>query len=200
VSKRRVLVVLLTEDKQQQVFTRRFLQGLGYDPRKLRVLPIPQGQGSGEQYVRERYASEVRNLRSGQFQQALVVVLDADTGEVADRTRQLAAELNAAGLEPRADDERIVHLIPRRNIETWIAYLRGEQVNEKDKYQRLKRERDCQPAVDRLVELYRSNQPLPVGCPSSLKTALEELHRLGQESPAQSESQKKGRKPRRKRG
>src|SRR5262245_33521109 len=148
--------------------------------RKLRVLPVPQGQGSGEQYVREHYAPEVRELRAGHSQRTLAVVLDADTGDVTDRQSQLAAQLTSAGLPPRAADERIIHLIPCRNIETWIEYLRGGQVNETDEYPRLKRERDCQPAVEQLVELYRSDQPMPSGCPDSLKTALHELRRLGQ--------------------
>jgi len=181
VSKRRVQIVILVEDKQQRAFVTRFLQRLGYERHKLRPLALPAGQGSGEQYVREHYAEQVRELRrrSGQLQLALVVVLDADKEEVTERQRQLAHQLQSVNMEPRRADEGIVHLIPRRNIETWIAYLRGEQVNEEDNYPRLTgRERDCQPAVDRLMELYRSNQQLPADCPPSLVTALEELHRL----------------------
>jgi hypothetical protein len=173
--------VILVEDKQQLVFVTRLLQKLGYEKHKLRLLPLPAGQGSAEQYVREHYAQEVQELRrrAGQLQLAFVVVLDADTGSVEEHQRQLAVQLQAAGLQPRAADERIVHLIPRRNIETWIAYLLGQEVNEADEYERLTgRERECQPAVDRLVELYRSNQPPPDGCPSSLVTALGELRRL----------------------
>jgi hypothetical protein len=169
------------EDKQQRVFVTRLLQRLGHDKRKLDPLPLPAGQGSGEQYVRQRYAREVQELRSrsSHLQLALVVVLDADNEQVADRQRQLADELTAARLQPRTADERIIHLIPRRSIETWIAYLLGENVNETDRYQRLTgHERDCQPAVDRLVELYHSSQPLPAGCPPSLVTALDELRRL----------------------
>jgi hypothetical protein len=131
--------------------------------------------------VRERYAEQVQELRrrSGHKQEALVVVLDADVKEVVERQRQLAQQLQTANLEDRAADERIVHLIPRRNIETWIAYLMGQPVNEEDEYPRLtRRERDCQPAVDRFIELYRSNQQLPTDCPPSLVTALEELRRL----------------------
>src|SRR5690349_430912 len=167
VSKRRVQVVILMEDKQQRAFVTRLLQRLGYE-NKMRLLPLPAGQGSGEQYVREQYALQVQEFRrrSRHLQLALVVVLDADSGEVDDRHCQLAAQLQSADLAPRAADERIVHLIPRHNIETWIAYLLGQQVNETDTYPRLTgRERDCRPAVERFVELYRSNQPLPTDCP-----------------------------------
>ncbi len=179
-SKQGVQVVLLMEDKQQRTFVTRLLQAL--NPKvKFRSLPLPAGHGAGEQHVRQRYAPEVQELRqrSGHLWLALVVVLDADRGEVADRQGQLAAQLKSAELEPRAADEPIVHLIPRRNIETWITYLSGQPVNETDTYPRLTgRERECQPAVDRFVELYRSDQALPVDCPPSLVTAFNELRRL----------------------
>jgi hypothetical protein len=178
-SKRYAQAVVLTEDKQQRAFVTRLLQKLSYK-NELRVLPLPAGQGSGEQYVREQYALQVHEVRrrSTHLKLALVVAIDANSGEVMERQRQLAVQLKAAEQEPRDPDERIVHLIPRRNIETWIWYLMGQQVNETDTYQRLKLEGDCQRAVNRLAELYRSSQPLPEGCPPSLVAALDELQRL----------------------
>jgi hypothetical protein len=129
--------------------------------------------------VRENYPREVGSLRTGHVAKALVVVTDADTGAVAERQRQLEAQLKSADLEPRGPDEPIVNLIPRRNIMTWIKYLLGSPVNEEDKYPEMKgRESDCQPAVDRLVELYPSNKPPPASCPPSLVEALAELRRL----------------------
>jgi hypothetical protein len=193
--------MILAEDKQQRTFAERLLKELSYK-NKLRSLGLPAGQGSGEQHVRQQYAHEVGELRrrSGHLQLALVVVIDADSREIDERQRQLADELESASLQPRSADERIVHLIPRRNIETWIEYLLGRPVNETDTYQRLTgRERDCQPAVRRLVELYRSTQPPPTGCPPSLAVAIEELRHLGSDLQAPGESSKKGRRPRRKR-
>ena len=170
------------EDKQHQAFLTRLLRALGYPSNKLRALPLPAGQGSGEQYVRECYAREVRELRrrSDQVQQALLVMTDADDKETSEQMQQLAKELEQAGLGPRGESERIVVLIPRRNIMTWITYLLGNEVNETDAYPELKgRERDCQPAVARLVELYRSNKPWPENCPASLIRALKnEIPRL----------------------
>ncbi len=170
------------EDKQHQAFLTRLLQALGYPPHKVRVVSSPAGQGSAEQYVREHYADEVRELRrrSGHLQQALLVMIDADDKELGERMQQLAKELEKAGLEPRGASERIAVLIPRRNIMTWIEYLLGKQVKETDTYPELKgRERDCRPAVTRLVELYRLNKPLPENCPESLFRALkDELPRL----------------------
>jgi len=171
------------EDKQHQAFLTRLLQALGYPPHKLRVSSSPAGQGSAEQYVRECYSREVRELRhrlTRSQHQALVVMTDADDKEPSERMQQLAKELENAGLEPRGASERIAILIPRRNIMTWVEYLLGKQVTESDSYPELKgRERDCQPAVDQLVKLFRSNKPLPENCPASLAMALQnELPRL----------------------
>jgi hypothetical protein len=173
--------VILVADKQHRTFVTRLLLGLGYPRHKLRILPLPAGEGSGEQYVREHYASEVRELRRRRdhLHQALVVMTDTDEKETRERLRQLAEELSQAALAPRTATERIALLAPCRNIETWITYLLGQPVNEADFYPRLTRhERDCQPAVDRLLELYRSSAPLPVDCPPSLAAAIEELRRL----------------------
>lgn len=182
-SKRYAQVVLLMEDKQHQAFLTRLLQALGYPPHKLRVLSSPAGQGSGEQYVRECYSREVRELRhrlTRSQHQALVVMIDADDKETGERLQQLARELEQAGLDPRGESERIAVLVPRRNIMTWIEWLLGKQVNETDSYPELKgRERECQPAVARLVELCRSDKPLPEHCPASLIRAIKnELPRL----------------------
>ena len=48
-------VVLLCEDSQQEAFARRFLVRAGWHPRALRVEKSPQGRGSGEQWVRDRF-------------------------------------------------------------------------------------------------------------------------------------------------
>ncbi len=180
-SKRQSQVILLCEDKQQRTFVERLLKQLTFK-NKIRPLPLPAGRGAGEQYVRQNYATQVQELRrrTGQLQLGLVVVVDADTYEVVDRERQLADELKSAGLSSRAADERVIHFIPKRNIMTWIEFLlRKQQVNETDTYPELKgRERECQPAIDRLVEIFRSNK-LPENCPASLVTALTaELPRL----------------------
>jgi hypothetical protein len=52
-------IIVLCEDRQQEVFARYFLVKRGFNPRKITYLPIPKGTQSGEQYVRERYPKEV---------------------------------------------------------------------------------------------------------------------------------------------
>ena len=95
---------------------------------------------------------------------------------------QLADELVAAELTLRAANEKIIHLVPCRNIETWIEYLKDitKAIDETKNYPRLTgRERACQAAVEEMARLCKSNQPLPANCPASLAAAIAELKRLG---------------------
>jgi hypothetical protein len=147
-------------------------------------LPIPAGEGSGEAYVREQYPIQVKALRPrAQYQDvALVVAIDGDDRTVAERQQQLADQLVAATLNPRAAAEKIVHLVPCRTIETWIEYLGDitKAIDDTKKYPRLKgRERECKKAVEEMARLCKSNQPLPANCPASLAVAIGELKRLG---------------------
>ncbi|MGK7943705.1 MAG: hypothetical protein AB4058_04475 [Microcystaceae cyanobacterium] len=83
-TKRQVQITILCEDKQHQVFARRFLKKYGFNERKIRLLPLPCGKNSGEQYVRHKYWEEVKLYRSRSYQQsiALVVLIDADKNSV----------------------------------------------------------------------------------------------------------------------
>jgi hypothetical protein len=95
----------------------------------------------------------------------LVVMIDADEHDLRDRIRELDQELTDHGVEPRQPSEAICPLVPKRNIETWIYSLRGEDVNEHDAYPHLKREGQCQDAVEAFVNLIQRQEcneaPLP---------------------------------------
>jgi hypothetical protein len=118
--------------------------------------------------------------RAAKAETALVVAIDADTGTVATRQRQLAALLDSAEITPRLIAEPIVHLIPRRNVETWILCLTGTRVNEGTDYktydpgidQRIK------PAALKLFDWSRLNATPDPACVSSLHDAIAELNRL----------------------
>jgi hypothetical protein len=88
--------------------------------------------------VRTRYAPAVKayRARAARAQTSLVVAIDADTEDVARRTRQLEDSLAAEELSSRSNTERIVHLIPKRNIETWILNLNGNPVDEETDFRR----------------------------------------------------------------
>ena len=63
---RNVNVVILCEDRQHEAFARRFLAQAGRGLRVQRVEVSPKGRGSGEQFVRARFAKELAYYRSRQ--------------------------------------------------------------------------------------------------------------------------------------
>ena len=171
---RRAQLVLLCEDAQHEAFARRFLSVIGWETRAIRVEKAPAGGGAAEQFVRRRFPVEVRAHRSRPVSQALVVVMDGDSAGVAVRLRQLSDACADAGVEWRTDDEKIALFIPTWNIETWLAYLGGERVNEdRSDYPRLARERECRDHVQILLEMCRAGR-LREPSPSSLRSACDE--------------------------
>ncbi len=174
---RRVKIVLLCEDSQHEAFTRRFLKGMGWNTREIRVEKSPSALGSAEQWVREKFSDElsVYRQRRQQATSALIAMIDADTKSVQDRINDFEAACNSRQIAFRAADEAVAIAVPKRNIETWIRYLSGRPVNEQDAYPKLKRERKCKPAVDRLVQLCRSTGLTP-DAPQALATACDEYN------------------------
>jgi hypothetical protein len=141
-------VILLCEDRQQQTFVYRYLRHKGVNPRRIRTLTSPAGSGSGEHYVRQEYPKQVAAIRAKSYLRVgLVAVLDADTHDVSTRHRQLDESLTQAKQEARGSNEAIALVVPRRNIETWIHFLRGTPVNEVDRYAKLTEPGACEDAV-----------------------------------------------------
>jgi hypothetical protein len=171
-------VTILCEDQQQEVFVRAFLAACGVIPRRIRVLPYAVGKGAGEAHVRHRYPEQVLSYRqrANKLNIALVVITDADTLAVADRRYLLEKTLASAGVPPREPDERIALIIPKRNIETWVYFLLGEQVDEETDYPHLDRPREIKEVVRRLAD--NRSQPLAPGAPPSLIAACDERLRI----------------------
>ncbi|HEV7508912.1 MAG TPA: hypothetical protein VGS07_28815 [Thermoanaerobaculia bacterium] len=171
---RRVQLVLLCEDKQQEVFARRFLNAIGWETRSMRIEKAPPGRGAGEQFVRERFPRELKAHRSRPVSQVLVVMMDGDAEGPTARLNQLNKACHEAGIAERARDERVAVFIPTWNIETWLAYLDGETVEEgRPNYPRLASERECQRHVDTLVQMCNSEK-LQEPAPPSLEAACSE--------------------------
>lgn len=178
-SKRRVQMIALCEDLQQEVFLRRFFLRKGFSPHQIRVLRSRKGKGSGEQYVRDHYAKEVRTYRrkSSYLSVALAVVIDADTKSVTNRLNQLNTILTDQSQPIRRKDEKIAIFVPKRNIETWIHYIREKEADETTAYPKLDREGDCKKDVDELLNRV-CVRGLPENAPQSLHAAYTELQRI----------------------
>ena len=127
---------------------------------------------------------ELKGLRQRSASTILIAVIDADKESVAKHHEELsqACRQTDNGPVPRTADEPIVHIIPRRNIETWLAYLDGNVVDEtveykKSKYQYKGRESDCHSLVDRLAKRCKERTPLK-DPPDSLSKACVEFERI----------------------
>jgi hypothetical protein len=172
---RGVNVVIVCEDRQHEAFARRFLGQAGKGLRVQRVEVSPKGRGSGEQFVRARFAKELAYYRGRQHrrEQALIVVLDADARDVAGRIEEIEEAATQGGQDRRRPGERVAIFVPARNIETWLAYLGGKAVNENDTYPRLERARECKRHVEHLYEMCQQGA-LREPAPPSLKAACTE--------------------------
>jgi hypothetical protein len=172
-------IVVLVEDQRQQRFVRKYLARKGFEGRAIRQIALPAGKGSGEQYVREKYADEVEELRRRNATTWLVVAIDVDILEVVTRARQLARELVDRGLPARDDNEPIFHLIPKRNIETWILCLTGHAVDEETDYRHDGRIEVNLPAATTILFAWTRRNAIPEAhCIPSLHAAIPELRRL----------------------
>ena len=108
---------------------------------------------------------------------ALLTVIDADTQEVQQIHRRLEGQLQNADIENRTAGERIVLLIPKRNIETWVVYLQGLPVDEESDYKAHPLAKNYKLAGTTLAE--QLGQQPKEDYPNSLQVAWSELkHRL----------------------
>lgn len=172
------LVIILAEDEMQARFVRRYLERLyNARPPQIRVAKLPNGRGCGEQWVRQQYANEVKEFRkrSAKAATALIVVIDVDTEEPAVRLQELQKE----SWPLRSDKEKIVHFLPKRNIETWILFLNGTIVEENTSYKKwADLGSQIKFAVATLFEWSRKNATAPDHCIPSLRQAILEAQRL----------------------
>ena len=178
-SQRRVQIVILCEDRQQEVFARLFLKKRGFTGLFRPIFCLP-GSECGSDYVRNQYPVEVKAYRQKKNRLAigLVVLIDADTGTLAARLNWLASALDKDKQKNREPNEAIAIFVPKRNIETWIRYLQGETVNEEAVYPKFKNnEAVCKTAAEDLADRCYS-QSLPEDAPPSLQAACGELQRL----------------------
>ncbi len=174
-------VIVLAEDRRHQRFVRGYLERLRYSYDDVRYEDLPSGRGCGEQWVRERYsrAVDAYRARSARARTALIVAIDADSGDVNRRGRQLQEALSQAGLTPRTDDETIVHLIPKWSIETWVLRLNGRVVEENNDYSAERSiDEQIKLAAETFFEWTRPNATRPDNCVPSLLTAIPEVRRL----------------------
>lgn len=169
--------LILCEGQTDYQFVRGYLRER-YKASQVDRVDIPYGLGSAEAHVRRRLPAEIRARRSRRADENLwlVVVTDADTTEIADRLQTLDQAIKDANLKPRTARERVLFLIPKRNIEAWIHWAHGNELEEtedfKHRYSSPRASHDGKRAAQRCVQA-------PAGEMSgSLAHACEELRRI----------------------
>ena len=177
---KRCLVIVIAEDEHHEALIRRFLRECGLTRHEIRIERSPSGQGSAEHWVRKRFVIEVSVFRSRHAQTKLIVIIDADTSTVHNRIRQLDQALPDSQ-KPiiGTSAEQIARLVPKRNVETWILCLNGQDVDEETDYKGTRDDWSQQitPAAETLFQWTRPNiQPLQ--CIDSLQRGVTELKRL----------------------
>ena len=167
--------MLLCEDSQHEAFARRFLSGMGWETREMRVERGRKGLGSGEHWVRSRFPTELAEYRNRTTRAAtaLIAIIDADSGSVLDHIGELSDACAARKVAFRTANEAVAIAAPKRNIETWIHHLRGETVDEMTRYPKLQNPSECGDAVDALLEQCHGGG-LKSGTPESLTLACNE--------------------------
>ena len=163
-------VIVLAEDQRHQRFVRYYLYRLGYTHHDIREEALPNGRGSGEQWVRDRYTKAVAAYRARHARTALVVAIDADARSVQERLKQLPVV--------RIADDAIAILIPKRHIETWILCLTGEDVDEDTDYHARPVDDLIKLAALAVLDWSRDAAIVPPHCVESLRTAFPELRRI----------------------
>lgn len=180
-SQRKVSVVIVSEDIQQSAFIRRYLERRGFERQRLTELTNPGGEGSGEQFVRQTLVREVKSYRQkssyGHGGIALVGMIDADAYSIPERIDQLNRELEAEGLGRLQPNEKIAIFVPERNIETWLRYAEGEEIESGVVYPKRSQQRSCRYEVERFVNEICRNGP-PTDAPPSILHACEQLARI----------------------
>ena len=157
---RNVRIVLLCEDRQHEVFVGRFLKEVGWNLRDMRVRRAPKGRGPAEQYVRECFPGELRAVRSKRGEEAyLILMVDGDNQGSTSRMASLERACIEQQVDPPSNSDQVLVCVPTWNIETWLAYLEGEEVEEsKRDYPRLDKPSDCSPHVRNLAEMCRNQR------------------------------------------
>ena len=179
--------ILLCEDKAQARLVAAFLKRCGQANQHplLRSLIASQMQSGGnDKWVLNQFPIQLSACRKRHMSKSntrLIVAIDADHHSIDERLRQLLDRTKAANLENVSDNESVVLLIPKRNIETWIKCLLGETVNEVDDYKSwTKPPKEVFRAIADTLHIWsRPNATPGSNCVDSLRIALPKWKKIG---------------------
>lgn len=169
-----VQVVLLCEDRAHDTFVRGFLRNSRFISRQIHTVELPAGRQAAEQWVRSRYPDQLKAVRS-RGNAHLVVVTDADQYSTDQRRAQLDQECDRREVKRCTEDDPVIIIIPRRNIETWFKHLDdGGTVDETTVYPKTFTTKDHKRLAEELHRICYKRQRLPESAPPSLSEACDQ--------------------------
>ncbi len=172
---RKVTLVVVCEDILHATFVRAFLYRRGFTRHQLTFRTAPHGAGDAKQHVCQELCRELTALRRfARSGRGLLVIVDADNLAVAERRRWVQEACRASGVDPPGESEAVFTIVPKWEIENWLAYSRHERVDEQcnsyDKYRG--RESAIYPLVEALADLC-DQQQLPDAPPSLIEACAD---------------------------
>ena len=170
---RQVRAVVLCEDRAHWHFARAFLVACGWKERQITPRIAPTAKGAAEQWVREKFPEELNTYRCNARQRiCLIVIIDGDRQDVETRIRALEAA------NQRQPKEHAAIFVPCRSIETWIAYLNGQPVDETTAYHQFKVGHSRAKPAETLADHCTHRRPLADAPPSLVAACTEWALRL----------------------
>ena len=135
---------------------------------KLRLNMSPKGKGAGFVYVLQQFPAEVIEHRrnANRIETSLFVFIDADELGVDQRKKQLLDTLTKNGIAPIQQGERIFIFVPARNVETWIHWCEGNDVDEVTPYKKAKLQSDTKIPIRDFARRCRTGVPIDHTPPS----------------------------------
>lgn len=175
-------IVLLCEDKRHEQFARAFLRGFCPKIHRNRIRTrIPPPVGDASQWVMQQYPQELKAYRSraNHMNVMLVVIVDADNLSTQARSDDLDSACLSAEVAIRWDKERVVYIIPKWAIETWILALAGNALDENKQItmtHKAKAQKQTTAMAQLLAELCKTQGQACL--PASLVSACREFERI----------------------
>ena len=177
-------IVLVCEGWRDSAFARGFLGAAGVDARNL--YPKTNPGGSGHDWVKTQFVEEVAYLQKFSEGRGVLGLLDEDGHGAIARSGAVSTLLQAHGLPSINSNHGLCLLLPTRNLETWLYWLKAQRngtsviLEEVTDYKitspvgisKISND-DCRPAGEFLHSL--NHHALPQSCPPTLGNSLPHL-------------------------
>ena len=81
--------------------------------------------------MHKKFPDELQAIRSKANENvALIMIIDSDVQGVARRKHSLNDARHNSGVKPLSDSDPVLICVPTWNIETWLAFLQDQEVDE----------------------------------------------------------------------